>query len=169
MFWVKFHVVLHFSKLRTALMFLLSFFRVLLPRSPCPPVGACFPLLLFPLLELICGDFWYYIKWHDQHFNSLFSPLPPRKDIQFKEHLIWNKQHQQKNLCSWNRGSINDEKSFGNISVAAFWSSAKSVVVVISNSCSSVCSHNLESSFTFSVISGNTCLCFTDTFPLEMY
>lgn len=145
------------------------FFRVLFPRPPCPPVGAYFPLLLFPLLELICGDFWYYIKQHDLHFNSLFSPLPPKKDIQFKECLILNKQHQQKNLCSWNRGSIKCYQNSFNLCVAAFWSSATSVVVVIPHSYSSVCSHNLESSFAFPASFQEICLCFTDTFPLEMY
>lgn len=100
--------------------------------------------------------------------DSLFSPFPPRKDIWFKEHLILNKQQQQKSLLLEYRGSVKDENRFdSNLPVAALWSPTTSVVVVIPRIYSSVCSHNLESSFTF--ISGKAQLCFTDTFPLEMY
>ena len=88
--------------------------------------------------------------------DRLFSPLSPRKDIRFKEDLILNKQQQQ-NPCSWNRGSVKDDNSFGsvlansNLPVAALWSLATSVVVVTPHISSSVYSRNLESSFTFPV------------------
>jgi len=87
--------------------------------------------------------------------------------------LILNKQ--QQNPCTWFRGSIKDENSFGSIladsslAVAALCSPAISVVVVIPHIYSSVRSHNLESSLTFPVSFQEMHNSFTDTFPLEVY
>lgn len=91
-------------------------------------------------------------------------------DIGFKEYLILNNQQHP---YSWNRRNIKDENSFGNIvvdsnlSVAALWSPAIAVVVVTPHTYSSA--QPKEQFPILCVIPGDEQLCFTDTFPLEMY
>lgn len=151
MFSVKFPVLLQFSQLKTALIFLLPLFRMFPPRTPCPPVGVYF------------SPYCFFLYWSslvvsgatasnlNNLVNSLFSLLPLRKDIWFKEHLILNKQ--QQNSLALGIGALKTKWALAAFCLAAafllllsglqppeWWWSSPHIYSLL-------CSQNLESSF----------------------